>query len=242
MYYGIDEYGNIVSSEDSSILSEEYQAVLPSTPPEADTDVVVSDVDGSSDVTDSPLDGDQVIETSTGDTIIIQQMQPSDGIDYDELIEALASVPSYTIYPSTSAVTVFTDVLNGLDSNVGYFLFAGQSSSDVYLYYSNDYSVSGKTINLYGDVVACHYSTYRPSTSSSIQYLYQVSNPGDTTVTVTNQLVYTNLLEGYPDIIPFKQKQSYSLTFAIALSLILSCVSLFSSTLKTRRKNGGKHA
>lgn len=214
MYYGNDTDGNIIMSPDSSVLPDSFQDVFPSTAPgyvsdgNATSDDIIGDdfPSGSSD----PQDGVPSLDFSSFNFVT-----------YDDLIEVMAAIPGYNVYPNTSAVNVFSDVLNGVSGNVGYVILSGSDTNSTYLYYSNNYSVSGQTINLYSPVTFCNYYSYRPTTNSSYVYTYNVSTIGDTSFTFSNQLAYTNLLNGYPDVLPFKQKETYSLFFIIAFSLLV---------------------
>lgn len=205
MYYSVDEFGNIIYSENSDILPEEFQSLYP----ESALDTLTPSV-------------------SSGDIYNIIINEPEE-FDYDYLIDVLANVPGYTIYPSTQAVSVLTDVLNGVDQHVFYVILSGSDTNDTSLYYSNDFNVSGKQVTLLSPVTHCRYYSYRPSSSSSYVYTYTVESLADTTFTFTNQLAYTNTLSGYPDVIPYKQKENYSLVFAVALGVIVLAVGAFKS-------------
>lgn len=142
--------------------------------------------------------------------------------DYEALVEQLERTALYTIYPNAQAVAVYRDVLNSYDGDFGYVLSTGASSSDVYLYVSRDYFVSGSQIVLQYPVTAHRYYTYRPSSSSSTQYRYEVShNVGQQSFNLGTALVYTNLKEGYPDIMPYKRNFSYFSAYFIMFVLFL---------------------
>lgn len=142
--------------------------------------------------------------------------------DYETLVEQLERTALYTIYPNAQAVAVYRDVLNSYDGDFGYVLSSGTSSSDVYLYVSRDYTVSGSQIVLQYPVTVHHYYTYRPSSSSSTQYRYEVSqNVGQQFFNLNTALVYTNLKEGYPDILPYKRNFSYFSVYFIMFILFL---------------------
>lgn len=214
MYYGNDADGNIVMSTDSGILPDVYQDLFPSQAPDS-----VSDGDAFIDVTQSPDSGDGIPDSEENSSPV--DFPSFDFVTYDDLIDLMAAIPGYNVYPNTSAVNVFSDVLNGVSGSVGYVILSGADTNSTYLYYSNKYSVSGKTVTLYSPVTYCNYYSYRPSSSSSYIYTYTVSTIGDTSFTFSNQLAYTNLLDGYPDVLPFKQKETYSLFFIIAFSLLV---------------------
>lgn len=150
--------------------------------------------------------------------------------DLDFFIDLLANIPSYNVYPNTNAVNVFSYVLNSVDGNIGYVLLSGSDTNSTYLYYSNDFIIDGNNITLLSPVTFCNYYSYRPTSSSNYIYTYNVSVIGDTSFNITNQLVYTNLLDGYPDLIPYKSRDSYSLIFIIALFLALLFFAIIKNT------------
>lgn len=145
----------------------------------------------------------------------------SDPFDFNNLYDTLANVPGFTVYPSTQSVSVFTDVLNGLDSSVGYVIMAGGDSNDNYMYYSERYNYVGNTITLFSPVTMCRYYSYRPSNVSSYLYTYNVTTTGDTSIDLTNFLIYTNIVDGYPDVIPYKSKESYNVFIVIVFLFVL---------------------
>lgn len=209
MYYSIDpDTGLIISSESSDILPDSYQEVFPEN---------ASDTVSSGDIYLDPLptiDPDQFIS----DNNLVTQ---------DDMIDLLASIPGYNVYPNVTAVSIFTDVLNNTDGHVGYVILSGSDTNTTNLYYSSHYTVTGNTIVLQSPVTYCNYYQYRPTSSSNYIYTYSVSSIGETSFTLTNQLVYTNLLEGYPDVLPYKQRETYSLFFVIAFALLLLFIILF---------------
>lgn len=149
---------------------------------------------------------------------------PDDYLTSDQLIEALAAIPSYNIFPNTQAVNVFSDVLDHLDYNPYYVIVSGSDSYYTHLYYSKEASVSGSTISLLGDVTHCQYYQYRPSSSSSWSYRYAVFHEGQVDVTLSTQLAYTNMIDGYPDVLPYKQKTTFSISVLIAILLLVLCI------------------
>lgn len=203
MYYGNDSEGNIVMSDSSDILPDEFQAVFP---------------DSASDTVSA---GDFSTPAPTDLTDSFIPVFPDDYVSYEDMVDLLALVPGYNVYPSAAAVSVFEDVLNGLPRNIGYVILSGSDTYSTYLYYSDKYSVSGSSVFLSSPVTFCTYYQYRPTTSSSWVYIYTVNTIGDTSFNISNQLVYTNLLEGYPDVLPYKQKETYSLFYIIAFSLLV---------------------
>lgn len=124
--------------------------------------------------------------------------------NFDDFIELYAA--QYNIYPNTSAVNVFDFVLDGLSYVPGYVILSGSDSSSAYLYYAEDYDVNGNQIVLYSPVTQCSY--YRSYVGSSYNYFYNVSSVGQQTFNVGNQLIYTNLVEGYPDVCPLPENSS----------------------------------
>lgn len=108
----------------------------------------------------------------------------------------------YNLYPSTAAVNVFEYALNGLGKTPGYFIISGSDTNTAYLYYSYDYEVENNTIYL-NDCTLCSY--YRLTSSGmggTTSYYYTIQEAGDQFITPVSSLIYTNLLEGYPDIAP----------------------------------------
>lgn len=208
-FYYIDENGNLSYSQDFEELPEEVQEVY------------------------NPYYTPTV---SSGDIIINNDYSFS--LDYDEfdshLYDVIANVPAYDIYPSTAAVQVFQDVLLGLKNPVGYVIVSGSAASDVSMYYSSDYTVNGKNIVLHAPVIQCRYYTYRPSSTSVTYYYYTVNNySGDANFTLSSQLAYTNLVEGYPALQRDSLQYDVSfITFGIALLLGCAITLLFK-----RRRN-----
>lgn len=211
MYYSTDENGNIIMSESSDILPEEYQEIFPSFAPGSD---YVTSGDISSSFSSDEFSDENPHQSE-------QDLSGYDFVTYDDMIDLLALVPGYNVYPSTAAVNVFEDVLNGLNHNIGYIILSGSDTNTTLLYYSDKFIVTGSSIVLSSPVTQCTYYQYRPTSSSNFVYTYSVSTLGDTTFNVTNQLVYTNLLNGYPDVLPYKQKETYSLFFVISFALFV---------------------
>ena len=211
MYYGLDENGNIVQSNDSSVLPDEYEGLVPSDANEL-----------------PPQVGQEVDEVSTISNFSTVSSGSGfglyDNLDYNELSstisEAIANVPSYDIYPSTAGVEVMKDVLYGVDRSVGYVILSGPSSGDVSLYYSEHYDSSGNTITLSSPVTHCRYYTVRDYNTT--HYYYSVSSEGSQTFTLSNDLAYTNLVDGYPDVYnPIKQDFGFAIVVAILLILVI---------------------
>lgn len=212
MYYSIDPItGLIITSESSDILPDPYQEVFPED---------ISDI-----FEDTVSDGDSYIPYPTIDPD--EFISDNDLVTHDDLIDMLALIPGYNVYPNTTAVSIFSDVLNNIDGHIGYVIISGSDTNTTNLYYSSHYTVSGKTIVLQSPVTYCNYYQYRPTSSSNYIYTYSVSSIGETSFNLTNQLVYTNLLEGYPDVLPYKQREIYSLFYVIAFALLLLFIILF---------------
>lgn len=231
MYYGVDEFGNIITGENSSILPEEFQEVFPEFPPEsspvssADFDGLMSYVSGGdlvNDITDSVIESIDIPEPLSG----------------DELYDLLALIPGYNVFPSTAAVNVFDRVLNGLDGNIKYLILSGSDSNYTYLYYGRSVDLSGSTITFNSPYTLCTYYQYRPNTSSAWQYYYTVEHKsaGSDYFNLTNQLVYTNVVDGYPDLIPYKSRETFSISIVISICALL--LALYS--VSTRIAKGAK--
>lgn len=139
---------------------------------------------------------------------------------YTDIIDTLALVSSPAIYPSTSSLDVFNYVLNSLDYNTYYFIVAGSSSSDVYMYTGDRYDFTNNIVTLSGNTKQYHYYTYRPTSSSTTHYLYDVSDFTSPQVTLSGTLVYTNCVKGYPDIAPKSDHRNYIYTALIAFTLL----------------------
>lgn len=216
MYYGVDEFGNIVSSQDSSVLPEEFQEVFPEYPPESypvpseQFDGLMSYVSGgdlASDITDSVVEALEFPEPLTG----------------DELYDLLALIPGYNVFPNTAAVTVFDKVLNGLDGNFKYLITSGSDTYYTYLYYGSSVDVSGNIITFNSPYTICTYYQYRPNTNTNWSYYYTVQQKtsGSDYFSLTNQLIYTNIVDGYPDLVPYKSRESFSLSILISICALL---------------------
>lgn len=232
MYYGNDENGDIIFGEDSSVLPEEFQEVFPEVPPEG-TPVssdefsqfadYVSGGDLASDLTDS----------------IVEALEFPEPLSGDELYDLLALIPGYNVFPNTSAVTVFERVLNGLDGNIKYLILSGSNTEYTYLYYGTSVDVSGSTITFSAPYTLCTYYQYRPNTSSAWQYYYTVQQrtSGTDYFNLTNQLVYTNIVDGYPDLVPYKSRESFSIYIIISIcALLLSLYTVGCRIAKGSRK------
>lgn len=205
VFYFINEDGNLSSETTFADLPEEVQEIYENYNP---------------------------YTVSSGDIFINSEYNFS--LNYDELdshlYDVIANVPAYDIYPSTASIQVFQDVLLGIDDPVGYVIVSSSAASDVSMYYSDKYIVNGNSITLQSPVTQCRYYTYRPSSTSTTYYRYEVLNySGDANFTLGTQLAYTNLVEGYPalqrDSIHF---DTFPVLFAIALMLGILCFKVFS--------------
>lgn len=219
-YYFINEEGNLDSSFSSEVLSDKDKSLYP------DSSFDLPLLDALSDVSS----GDSFIPS-----VIEQNVIVSNDFDFDEfdshMFDLLAQVPAYDIYPSTAAIQVFQDVLLGLHNPVGYVIQASDTASDVTLYYSEDYDVSGTNIVLRNPVTACRYFTYR--SNSTTYYRYTVTTlSSDTSFSLGTQLVYTNLVEGYPAL----QRDSLQYDVPFYLFSLVLLVAFFGILLRKLRR------
>ena len=200
-----DEYIDIIqeSSSDSTDFSETgYDEV--------------NGIDQSQIPFTSVSDGD----LSSGDVYVTTY--PSDYVSVDDLYQLMANIPSYAVYPNTTAVDIFSKVLksSAIHSDVKYVVVAG-NNSDAYLYYSDVAVVNGKSVTFKSPVTQVHYYSTRNS-GYNTEYHYSVSQTGDQSVTLSDQLVYTNTIAGYPDIKDRSVSSLYSLiSFAFLLLVVL---------------------
>lgn len=231
MYYGNDSNGDIIFGEDSSVLPEEFQEVFPEYPPQADP-VTSDQFDGLM----SYVSGGNLVDDITGS--VVEALEIPEPLSGDELYDLLALIPGYNVFPSTAAVSVFDKVLNGLDGKFKYLILSGSDSNYTYLYYGFDVSVSGATITFNAPYTICTYYQYRPNTNSAWQYYYTVEhkNAGSDYFNITNQLVYTNVVEGYPDLVPYKSRETFSISIIISICALL--LALYS--VGTRIAKGAK--
>lgn len=147
-------------------------------------------------------------------------------IDYDRLSSTFSQAILNDIYPSSSAVSVFENVLKSksLLNPVHYVVIPGSSSSEAYLYYSETADVSGTVVTLSSPVTVCHYYSVFDSGSRQTRYRYDVSQVGTYVVSPGNSLMYTDMLPGYPDISPSVRDPVF---LFIGLALLLVLVFLF---------------
>lgn len=249
MYY-LDEDGNIVYTEDISELPEDTKNLYEGNYPDNMYDSEELPSDSFSEPTEEFVvpDGFKAVVDSNGDIVLVptttmdnffqqEYTEPVTPMTVDEMADVFANTPIYTIYPDSNSVNVFGSVLNGLDYTPYYYMVADSESSHVLLYFSKSGSVSGNTLHLDSPVTFCNYFRYRPASNTSWQYKYTVSTVSSMDVTLTQQLCYTNMIDGYPDLIPYKQKESYSFLFALVLmvSVLLFAGLKFRSSHKERR-------
>lgn len=161
---------------------------------------------------------DSISQIQSDNASISNQLQQlSDDIE-------VLSAASTASYPSASFVDVFRMVLQSLPSNTKYYVFSGSDSTEAYLYYSkNGGHANGNILTLDSDITICRFYRYRPSSSSAWQYHYSVSTQGSgDSLDTTGYLVYTNLLEGYPDLLSQVERDHSSLpNLFIVVPLIL---------------------
>ena len=190
MYYGIDSDGRIVGSDSNEILPVGIRDSYPAS---------FADLPSLEDQTAGTYqEGFLYPSVSSGDSVLYNTNALSDA-----MMTAYAMQYPNDIYPNSAAVEVFKNVLEGLDYDVYYCIYSGSTSSTCYLLYSEDASATGSTLSFAGDVTMCSYYRYRPNSSSSWLYRYSVQeNVGDQSVAIGTSLVYTNLIDGYPDIHP----------------------------------------
>lgn len=192
VYYGVDENGNIVMSDDSSILDDTFVDLFPES---------ASDLLGESDsfedsVSDTVSGSDSDSDVSYNGPSASDIASELDIISYDQLIDALAAIPGYNTYPNTAAISVFDSVFVG-NSNIHYICLADDTGTS--MYYSSDYDISGNTITLKSPVTYLHY--YSSRINNVTYYYYTVTNlSSDQSFTPTTQLVYTDLLKNYPSL------------------------------------------
>lgn len=158
-----------------------------------------------------------------------------DDITYsiDSLRDAIESYAAASIYqyPSTSAVNVFSHVLKSSGKDIGYVIVSSDSSSNSYLYYSNNYTVNGNSVVLHYPVTCCFYNRYRPNNTSYYQYRYDVSVQGDESFYIGNgALYYTNLVPGYPDVMQYHNSPQFYWISIAALSLLT--ISVFGKIIR----------
>lgn len=195
MFYGIDENGRIVGSESSDVLPDSMRSLYPAH--YDDIEPLVSTQDTEMFLSDEAFEI-QSTTVSSGDSSLYYNDVLATAIE-----QAIANSVLYDIYPSAQAVEVFTDVLGGIDNDVYYYAYAGSDSNTAFLYYSTDCEISGKTLTLSGRVTECSYYRYRPGNTGTWLYRYSVQEDvGPQTITLGTSLVYTNMYDGYPDILP----------------------------------------
>lgn len=240
--YGVDSSGSIIFLDSLDDIHDQYGDIYDGffdsdnfVPEESNSQTIPGDV--SSDTSnlipeeDNSLTIDDMFSVSSGDIPPEIHIDYSEPIDYDYLYDLLAAIPQYNLYPNATAVNIFTQVLNGLDKNVHYVISAGSISGDTYLYYSKDVNVSGNTITLKSPVTQCRYYYYTQNSTTNYTYNVIVLN-SDQTISLSNRLVYTNVVEGYPDVIPYKSKESFSIGVCGFILVGAICTSIIRKVVK----------
>ena len=130
-------------------------------------------------------------------------------IDYDRLSSTFSQAILNDIYPSSSAVSVFENVLKSksLLNPVHYVVISGSS-----------------VVTLSSPVTVCHYYSVYDINSRQTHYRYDVSQVGSYVVSPGSSLMYTDMLPGYPDISPSSRDPVF---LFIGLALLLVLVFLF---------------
>lgn len=229
MYYSVDDNGNVIAVESSSDLPLQFHN-LPEIPD------LSNQLAGSMPGTDTVSSGDP---TPAPDPYAVPYVLPDyvttqDLQDYASLY-AVGNDPQYI---SERFLHTFEDVLDGLPAGTPYFITQSTDTSRADLYYSKDpynYTISGNELRL-TDCAHVYLSRYRPNTQSPYQYLMTVDEYyGDASVSFSgNHMLYTNCLQGYPDISPMQTKfLSETARYGIILCLFILVVLLF--------KGGRKH-
>lgn len=214
MYYGIDDSGRLIGSTSNEILPLDVRDNYPDS---------YDDVEPLSDTpAGNYSEGFLYQNVSSGDPFIYI---PTDMSAY--IADSYAINSPGSMYPNSAAVQVFQYVLEGLDYEYYYAIYSGSDSNTAYLIYSSTGSSSGKTLNFTGDVTLCsYYRTRQPNSSWIYQYSVQ-ENVGDQTVNIGNSLVYTNFIDGYPDIAPIPGFMSTSIIsgfIVIAIVILAFCI------------------
>lgn len=237
MYYYLDENGHISMTNSGSELPADVVVGSPFDLPEDPRDLPLASDEELEQRDESLSLGSPSFDASAGDVSggDVSSVYVSEPFDYDALYDGFRSsvdyalVNGFEIYPNEKAISVFEDVLNGLDGHWGYVALSGNDTYSTYLYASRSYDVSGSSVTLRGDVLRCYYHQFRNSSSQPWRYTYTVSHVGDQTFSPTSELVYTNLLDGYPDLVPYKSRETYLylVFFLILVGLIVIYVRFF---------------
>lgn len=198
--YAVSENGQIYSTFDYSDDNIPLDLSLYNLPLSGGDNTV-----SMGDVSVAPSDNSDVSLLPISPSVVDGNTSNSQPIDIQELSDALYSaISTYPIYPSSASVSVFEMVAEGLPSDYGYYMVSGFDSYTTYFYYSDNWSVEDNVIVLSGNVTKCSYYRTRQSSSSSWEYHYSVDNDvGLSSVSLFDDLVYTNLVEGYPTFTPY---------------------------------------
>lgn len=214
MYYGIDDSGRLIGSTSNEVLPPDVRDNYPDS---YDDVVPLSDTPAG-----NYSEGFLYQNVSSGDPFIYTSTDMSAYI-----ADVYATNSPGSMYPNSAAVQVFQNVLEGLDYEYYYTIYSGSDQNTAYLIYSSTGSSSGKTLNFTGDVTLCsYYRTRQPNSSWLYEYSVQ-ENVGDQTVNIGNSLVYTNLIDGYPDIAPNPGFMSTSIIFGfivIVIAILAACI------------------
>lgn len=244
-YFAVGDDGLIKEVYSNEELQDSYQELFPDDPAD-----VVSDSLSSGEYVPAPSvspDTEEIQDNEElhSESVPVEDVSPGDAgasiepvpfvIDYDELAHAISLQQSYELYPSQNAVSVFTNVLAGLDNDVYYVVQAGGDSNTAYMWYSEDATISGRNITLASPVTVCEYSQYRDGAPGyQTHYNYYVRSSGDTSFSPTTQLVYTNCIDGYPDISGSASTRvlgNYGFVLVLLVGVILGVLFLRRKTL-----------
>lgn len=236
-YYYLDDNGQIVVTTKKQDIPNPSSVPAYDTLPDSSFDVPLLHGE-SSELRSGSLSLDRDIQTvSSGDFVdnassgAVPYVLSVPSIDYnllqDSVSEAVlqASLSAFDIYPNSQAVSLFRDVLNSLTGDFSYIIISPDSSTTD-LYYSYDYDVSSLHFD-YRSATLCRYHFYRPSMSSGYLYQYSVSDVGDVSFDINGQIVYTNSVEGYPDVFPYKSRETYGISVLTFLVLGILVILLF---------------
>lgn len=142
-------------------------------------------------------------DVSSGD-VYLEGLHPSLTTSSDSVSDgdfySFYDIPStYSIVsPSTSYIDLISDILSS--KNVGdHYIAYMDSSSSFYVYVSPEASFSGRSVTLGSGWRVHYYSTYSSSTGTIWHYDY--SPYSGITVNANSYLLYTDVLEGQPDLL-----------------------------------------
>lgn len=229
MYYEFRD-GQIVAVPKASDLDSPVSGI-PEIPPDHDSVFGVIPLAETVSVIPAPFPDDYVssdeLESALSDFMTKEDFQ-----EYYELAEARAAASMYPIYPTSNFVSIFDYVLDGLPSGTPYVLVQGSDNYTADLYYSNVYSydTSSSVITLQAPVTHCRLYRTQTGGSYNYNYYYNISHQSsDETFSLSsNILLYTNTVEGYPDISPMESGVSWNtVPFFVAGILAVLCLGFF---------------